>query len=206
MMRSCRSFILLIVIFSFTSCFTGKEYHHSRIQVKPVERSESYSERPNQQYLKDSVNIIDRKISVERDHPLKERNLIRKVKVTTKHNVIHQSRSSFKIPTGHKALKRTFKVKEIRESLLGTLGLVIAFLSGLIGFVVLIVGFILGMFGILIGFWIAWTLGLIGLVFALIISIIVSTGGYDDIASGISIIIYSLLIILAIVFLLIVLL
>ncbi len=206
MMRSCRSFILFIVIFCFTSCFTGKEYHHSRVQVKPVERSESYSEKPNQQYLKDSLILVGRKISAERDHPLKEKKRFRKVTAPTKQNVYTQSRSSFKIPSDHKPLKRTFKVEETNESLLGTLGLVIAFLSGIIGLVLVIVGFILGMFGILIGFWIAWALGLGGLIFALIVSIIVSTGGYDDIASGVSIIIYSLLLILAIVFLLIVLL
>ena len=103
-------------------------------------------------------------------------------------------------------LKKSYQIKDRKDSLLGMLGLLVSIGVGFVGLLLIVAGLIMGLFNILIGFWITWIIGVLAILFSLILSIYISTFGYDDLFSGIFVTAYSILFILAIVFLLIVLL
>jgi len=203
-MRHCAWLLLLAVAFSLTSCFTGIEHHHSRVKVEQNTRPVTFLEKAD--YPKDSSQIIHSPQRIESAPSSKENQPVRVEQTISQQKTTAEQKRYFKTPSKSTTQKKVFKTKETRESLLGVLGLFIALIAGLIGLILVVTGFILGMFGIIIGFGITWALGLAILLFALVIAIIVSTVGYDDLFSGISIIAYILFIILAIVFLLVVLL
>jgi hypothetical protein len=186
--------IVVIGVSLFSSCFTGKVYHHPRVKV----------EQPADIYEPKHEDISD--LSVDSSavgvHPSEvDSNLIEKhVPVEEKSNEIRPWG-----PDKDANLKRVRRITDKWDDINGIFFIFFFLVVGLPCIALLITGFMFGIGGIMVGFWICWVLGLLGVMLLTFASIFAWAEGDDSAWVIVSTFLYALLFVMAIAFLLIVL-